>query len=44
MCISEQLKTIPDHRHNMNKKHDLIDVIFLTFSAILSGVSGWESI
>ncbi|WP_127960525.1 ISAs1 family transposase, partial [Serratia microhaemolytica] len=31
-------------RKDINKKHKLVDVIFLVFSAVLSGASGWKSI
>ncbi|SES95071.1 transposase family protein [Thorsellia anophelis] len=29
---------------DINKKHDLFDVLFLTFSAVLSGTLGWNDI
>lgn len=38
------LETIPDPRADINKKHNLIDVVFLTLCAVLSGASGWKSI
>ncbi len=44
MSIFKQLATIPDTRSDINKKHDLVDVIFLTFAAVLSGADGWKAI
>lgn len=44
MTLLNHLSTIPDSRKETNKKHQLVDVVFLTFSAILSGASGWKSI
>lgn len=44
MSILKQLALIPDPRKDINIKHQLIDVIFLVFSAVLSGASGWKSI
>lgn len=44
MSLFKQLANITDQRSDINKKHDLIDVIFLTLSAVLSGANGWKSI
>ena len=44
MTILERLNRIPDPRNDINVKHDLVDVIFLVFSAVLSGATGWKSI
>lgn len=44
MSILKQLALIPDPRKDINIKHQLIDVIFLVFAAVLSGASGWKSI
>jgi len=44
MNLIEHLEIVPDPRKDINKKHDLIDVVFLTLTAILSGASGWKSI
>ncbi len=44
MSILKQLALIPDPRKDINIKHQLIDVIFLVFAAVLSGAWGWKSI
>ena len=44
MNLFERLSHIPDPRTDINVKHDLVDVIFLVFSALLSGATGWKSI
>lgn len=44
MSIISHLGTINDPRTDINVKHDLIDVVFLTLSAVLSGADGWKSI
>lgn len=44
MSIFNYISTIEDPHFDINKKHNLIDVIFLVFSAVLSGASGWKSI
>ncbi|MGY8899431.1 MAG: ISAs1 family transposase [Paraglaciecola sp.] len=44
MSIISHLEQIEDPRTDINVKHDLIDVMFLTLSAVLSGADGWKSI
>lgn len=44
MSLFAHLSVVPDRRQSINKKHDLIDVIFLVFSAVLSGATGWKAI
>lgn len=44
MNLLKHLEIVPDPRKDINKKHNLIDVVFLTLSAVLSGASGWKSI
>ncbi len=44
MSIISHLETLNDPRTDINVKHDLIDVVFLTLSAVLSGADGWKSI
>ena len=44
MTLLEQLKTLPDPRKDINLKYNLVDIVFLTLSAVLSGASGWKSI
>ncbi|PSS73170.1 hypothetical protein AYI88_08065 [Shewanella algae] len=44
MNLLEHLETLPDPRKDINLKHNLVDVVFLTLSAVLSGATGWKSI
>ena len=44
MNLIKHLAIVPDPRKDINKKHNLIDVVFLTLSAVLSGTIGWKSI
>lgn len=44
MTLLKHLEIISDPRTDINIKHNLIDVVFLTLSAILSGATGWKSI
>ncbi|MCL2920236.1 ISAs1 family transposase [Shewanella litorisediminis] len=44
MNLLEHLETLPDPRKEINLKHNLVDVVFLTLSAVLSGATGWKSI
>ncbi len=44
MTLIERLNIIPDFRTDINLKHDLVDVVFLALSAVLSGADGWKSI
>ncbi len=44
MSLLKHLEILEDPRSDINKKHHLIDVVFLVFSAVLSGASGWKSI
>ncbi|CBJ81263.1 hypothetical protein XBJ1_2137 [Xenorhabdus bovienii SS-2004] len=44
MSIFNFIRKIDDPRSDINKKHELMDVIFLAFSAVLCGASGWKSI
>ncbi|WP_198672855.1 transposase family protein, partial [Photorhabdus sp. CRCIA-P01] len=44
MSIFNFISKIDDPRSDINKKHELMDVIFLAFSAVLCGASGWKSI
>ncbi|WMV72989.1 ISAs1 family transposase [Xenorhabdus griffiniae] len=44
MSIFNFISKIDDHRSDINKKHELIEVIFLAFSAVLCGASGWKAI
>lgn len=44
MSLLAQLATIDDPRRDINKRHDLLDILFLTVSAVLSGAEGWKDI
>lgn len=44
MELFESFKTVKDPRKNINKKHDFIDILFLTISAVISGALGWKDI
>ena len=44
MSLLKHLEIITDPRTDINIKHNLIDVVFLTLSAVLSGATGWKSI
>lgn len=36
--------SLPDPRKDINKKHLMIDIIFITVCAVISGVTSWEQI
>ena len=44
MSLLTHLATIDDPRRDINKKHDLLDLLFLTVSAVMSGAEGWKDI
>ena len=44
MSLMTHLATIDDPRRDINKKHDLLDILFLTVSAVMSGAEGWKDI
>jgi len=44
MSFINHFNTLEDTRSHINKKHDLLDVIFLTVVAIISGAEGWKDI
>jgi predicted transposase YbfD/YdcC len=44
MSFLVHLEEIEDTRHDTNKSYDLVDIIFLTMSAVLSGAQGWKAI
>lgn len=44
MSFIDHFGELEDTRSHINKKHDLLDIIFLTVSAILSGAEGWKDI
>lgn len=44
MSFIEHFTKIADPRTDINVKHDLLDVLFLSISAVLSGAEGWKDI
>jgi len=44
MSLIEQFSIIEDPRSHINQKHDLLDILFLTVSAVVSGAEGWSDI
>lgn len=44
MDLFEHLSVVTETRSDINRRHDLIDVIFLVISAIASGAEGWRDI
>ena len=44
MVLFTHLADLPDPRTPINIRHNLMDVVFLTFAAVLSGASGWKAI
>jgi hypothetical protein len=40
----EHFSDLKDPRDDKNKKHQLIDILFLVIAAVLSGAEGWEAI
>ena len=44
MTLIEHLTLVEETRSDINRKHDLVDVMFLVISAIMSGTEGWRDI
>jgi predicted transposase YbfD/YdcC len=44
MSFMEHFAIVDDPRQDINVKHDLLDVLFLTVSAVISGAEGWKDI
>lgn len=44
MSFEQHFKTLQDGRTDINISYDLMDVIFLTLAALLSGAEGWQDI
>ena len=42
--IAEHFSILKDHRIERHKKHELIDVLVLCVSAVISGAEGWKDI
>jgi hypothetical protein len=37
-------ENLEDSRTDINKHYDLLDIVFLTMSAVLTGAKGWKDI
>lgn len=44
MSFLKHFADLPDPRSHINRKHDLLDVVFLCVCAVLSGAEGWVDI
>ena len=44
MSFLEHFAELPDPRSHINRTYDLLDIVFLTVCAILSGAEGWKDI
>ncbi|CAM4029495.1 transposase family protein [Shewanella aquimarina] len=44
MNLLEHLTVVEDARSDVNQKHNIVDVLFLVLSAIISGAKGWQDI
>ena len=44
MIFTECFSVIPDPRKDINKRHNLLDILFLTVSALLCGADSWDEI
>ncbi len=44
MSFLAHFADLPDPRSHINRAYDLLDIVFLTVSAVLSGAEGWKDI
>lgn len=44
MCFLDHFERLEDPRSTINRRHDLLDIVFLSVSAVLSGAQGWKDI
>lgn len=44
MTLIEHLTLVEENRSDINRKYDLVDVIFLVISAIMAGTEGWQDV
>ena len=44
MSLLTHLEHLEDNRKDINKDYELLDIIALTLSAVLSGAKGWKAI
>ncbi len=44
MSFLQHFENLEDPRTHINKKHELLDILFLPVAAVLSGAEGWKGI
>ena len=44
MSFLQHFAELPDPRSHINRTYDLLDIVFLTVCAVLSGAEGWKDI
>lgn len=44
MSFLKHFADLPDPRSHINREHDLLDIVFLSVCAVLSGAEGWTDI
>ena len=44
MSFLQHFAELPDPRSHINRSYDLLDIVFLTVCAVLSGAEGWKDI
>jgi hypothetical protein len=44
MSFIAHFENLEDSRTDINKHYDLLDMVFLTMAAVLSGAKGWKAI
>ena len=44
MSFMKHFENLPDPRSHINRRHDLLDIMFLCVAATLSGAEGWKDI
>lgn len=44
MCFLDHFEDLSDPRSHINRKYELLDIIFLVVSAVVSGAEGWTDI
>ena len=42
MSFLQHFAELPDPRSHINRTYDLLDIVFLTVCAVLSGAEGWS--
>lgn len=44
MSFMEHFEKLQDPRSHINRRHELLDIMFLSVAATLSGAQGWKDI